>query len=190
MAAAEVIARGLDRVGRIGDATAGLTGFFNNAFVDIVTLTNGAWLAATADDIVEDLAQIEQTMIAQSRDSYAPDVLILPTSFEGRLATLQRSSGSDMSVKTWFLANARIIKSIERWVALDDAISPDVTVADPPAGILYAKRPDVLFWPIPIMYEEQPPEERGFEWTVHCRARCGGVDVRRPVSMLYVENLD
>jgi hypothetical protein len=190
MACAEMIARGLDQVGRIGDAATGLTGFFNNPNVAVVTLTNGEWLTATADEIIADLAQIEQAAIAQARDSYAPEVLVLPTAYEGRLATLQRSSGSDKSVKQWFLENARLIKRIERYYALDSASGTDITAADGPEGILYAKDPQVIRWPVPISYEEEAPQQRGFEFVVPARARCSGVDVKRPLSMLYVENLD
>ncbi len=190
LACADMIARGLDKIGRVGETTTGLTGFFNNALVPDVTLPNGEWLTATAAEILADLQHLESTMISQSRDEHSADVLVLPTAYEGRLRTLRSDANSDLSVAQYFLANARMIKRIERWIALDDATGTDAGVADPPMGILYPKDPGVLFWPIPISYEEQPPEVRGFEWLVNARARCGGVDVRRPKSMLYVENLD
>lgn len=189
-AAADMIARGLDEIGRIGNAAAGLTGFFNDTNVATLTLTNGEWTTASAAEILADLAQIEAAMISQSRDNHEASELVLPTVYEGRLVTLDKSVGSDLSVKNYFLANSRMIKNITRWFALDEATGADVGVSDPPMGILYPRTPDVLRWEIPIMYMENPPEVRAFEWVVNARARTGGVEVRRPLSMLYIENLD
>lgn len=193
-ACAEVIARELDKIGRVGHAALKLTGFFNNADVTLHTLTNGAWTgAATADQIVADLQEIEQTLISQTLDTvdlFGGYTLVLPTAMEGKLATTPRSTGSDLSIKEWFLRNARVIRSIERYSALDSATGDDVAAADPPQGICYPRDPAVLFWPMPITYEEQPPQLQGWEYVVDARARCGGVDFRRPTHCLYVENLD
>lgn len=193
-ACADVIARGIDKIGRVGDAAAGLSGFFNSAGVAVQTLTNGEWIGpatATADEIVADLQEIEQALIANTRDTLPGGyVLLLPSEAEGRLRTTPRASGSDMSIATWFLANSRVITSIERYYALDGATGAEVAAADPPMGICYARDPRVLHWPIPIMYEEQAPQLNGWEWVIEARARVGGVDVRRPTHMLYVENLD
>lgn len=192
-ACANMIARGVDKIGRSGNAKLGLTGFFNNASVVVHTLTNGEWLTATVDEILADLNEIEQTIIAASRDTqeeYDSYSLVLPTAYEGRLSTTARATGSDMSIKNWFLANARLITSIERYVALDSAVSPDIAAADAPQGICYPRDPSVLFWPMPITYEELTPELKGWEYLVRARARVGGVEFRRPMHCLYVQNLD
>lgn len=191
-ACVDMISRGTDKVGRIGDALSGLTGFFNNANVNTVTLTNGEWLTATAAEILADLAQIEQAIISQAKDAQ-PQVgyrLVLPTAYEGRLATLEKSSGSDLTVKEFFLKNARLITSIERYIALDSASGTDTGVADDPEGICYPMEPGTLFWPVAISYEELAAQQDGWEWVVRARARVGGVEFRRPFNAVYVENLD
>lgn len=190
-ACADVIARKLDQIGRSGDALSGLTGFFNNALVTVHTLTNGEWLTATVAELIADLFEIEQTIITAARDNQDRGyTLVLPTAYEGRLATTRMDSSSDMTIKEWFLRNARLITAIERYVALDGAVSPAVAAADAPEGICYRRDPAHLFWPIPITYEEQPPQVRGWEWLVEARARCGGVEFRRPAMALYIQNLD
>lgn len=195
-ACAMMIARGLDQVGRIGHAASGLTGFFNDANVPTVTLTNGEWLTATAAEILADLAQIEAAVISQSRDQHAVEDLILPTVYEGRLRTVKADTTSDLSVAAYFFGGlgfpgtSRMLKRLHRWIALDDATGTDVGVADPPMGIAYSKDPRVLRWPVPIMYEELPVQIRGFEYLVNARALCGGVDFRRPMGAVYIENLD
>lgn len=193
-ACADVIARGLDRIGRSGDALSGLKGFFNSTDVTVHTLTNGEWGTATVAELLADLAEIEQTIIAACGDNLPPGEkpfrLVLPSTYEGRLKTLAKDVTSDVSVANFFLANSRIIGSIERYGALDSAVSPDVAAADAPMGICYARSPETLFWPIPIVYDEQQPQLAGWEWITQARARAGGVDFRRPFWALYVQNLD
>lgn len=189
---ADAIARGLDKIARIGEAPSGLTGFLNDANVPTVTLTNGEWLTATAAEIIADFFQVEQALISTTRDGVTDGYrMVLPTAYDGRLATLKADTYSELTVKEWLLRNARLIRSIERWIALDDATAAaDVGVSDPPEGVVYKMDPSQLFWPVPIMFEEQIPQLKGWEWLVDTRARCGGVEWRRPSEAAYMENLD
>ena len=192
IAAAVMIARGTDKILRVGVPGMGITGFFNNPNVPVVTLSNGEWTlpGTTPDEIVADLNQVEQAVITNSRDNHAADRILLPTAYEGVLMTTQRSSGTETTIGPWFLKNARMAKSINRWIALDDAVSPDVAVSDPPMGIFYPADPSVVHAEIPIPYEELPPEVRNFGWKINCRARVGGTVYRRPNACAYIENLD
>ena len=190
-AAAELIARELDALMKFGDASQGITGFFNNPNVPIITLANGEWdSTATAAEIIADWAQIEQAGIDQGRDTHNFERLILPTVQEGRLRTLEKAPESDLTVGEYLLRNARTLKSFERWIALDDEVSPNVAVADPPQGIAYTPDPSFVFAEIPIPYEELPPQARGFGWVVNARATFAGVTFKRPLSAAYIENLD
>lgn len=189
-AVAIAIARGLDRLMRVGDAELGLTGFFNNPNVPVITLTNGEWLTATAAEILADHAQVEQAIITNTRDRESAARLVLPTAYEGRIATLNAGTGTDLTVKEYMLRNRRMISSIERWMALDDATGADVGVADPPQGIAYTANPRDVFAEIPVPYEELPPQIRNFGWVVNARAKFAGVVFKRPLGAAYIENLD
>lgn len=189
-ACAEMIARKLDKLMRHGDASMGLVGFLNNTNVPDVALDNGEWLTATADEIIADWAEIEQAVIAQSRDNHAATRILLPTAYEGRLATLAHASNAAVTLKEWLTTNGRSIKEIMRWMALDDATGSDVGVADPPMGVAYDPRPENVFCELPVPYEELAPEVRNFGWVVNARASFGGVVWKRPKSAVYVENLD
>lgn len=194
-AAADAMARALDKIGRSGtvsdpEGDIGLRGLFNSPHVTLHTLTNGEWLTATAAEILADLAELEALMISQSADTITgPVSLLLPTTYERRLRTLSLGTASDRTVAEHFLANAAVVKSITRYEALDAAVTPDVVATDGPQAVLVEVSPEVLKWPVPISYEELPPEIRGYEWIVNCRARCGGVEMRRPFRALYAQNL-
>jgi hypothetical protein len=192
IACAEMIARGLDKIGRSGDSASGLTGFFNNPNVTVHTMTNGEWTSsATADEIVADFAEIEESVITAALDTQPTNyVLVVPSAVEARLTALKSSTGSDLNVKEYLLRNARLVKEIVRWTKLNSAVSPDVAASDAPQSILYPRDPGTLFWPMAISYEELAPQQRGHEFIVDARARCGGVEVRKPFNMLYVQNND
>ena len=195
-AASDAIARALNRIALSGTASdpegdIGLRGLFNNANVTLHTLTNGEWPTATPAEILADLAELEALMISQSADTITgPVTLILPTTYERRLRTLMIGIPSDRTVAEHFLANSALVKSIVRLQDLDNAVAPDIAASDAPMAVLVEVSPEVLKWPVPISYEELPPQIKGYEWTVNCRARCGGVDVRRPYRMLYAQNID
>ena len=194
----EMIARGIDKVGRCGTATdangaAKLTGFFNNPLVPSLTLANGEWLTATAAEIIADLQEIEATLIANGKDTQPGTYqLILPTVQEGILATRLAGTNSDMSIKAYFLSTSRLIKSIVRYGALDAAVQPEIALADAPQGIVVPldQAASGIHWPMPIAYEELPPQIKGYSWVVEARAYLGGVEFSKPFYSLYVQNLD
>lgn len=191
---AEVIATSLDETMRVGDASLGLTGFFNNPFVNVLTLTNGEWLSATVDDILEDLNEIEQTLITQSRDtvSTTPGAvkITLPSAYEGHLATKLVDTNSGITIKQHFEAKSRLRATVDRWFALDSAVGSDVAATDPPQGIVHKQNPSSLYCSMPVPYAENTPKMVGNVWVIDAYAKCGGVEFRRPEQALYIENLD
>lgn len=197
------IARQIDKVMRVGNALTGHYGMFNQPGITVHTLTQGEWLTETVANILADLREIEQAVIAATRQNHPQNgyVLMLPTAFEGRLAStlMDPAVQNGDTIKTWFLRNSRLIKNIVGWIKVDDATaSTDTAVADPPMGILYpadaagSVKADVraFRFPVSIPYEEMPPEVRNLEWLVNAFAKFGGVESRQPKFSLYIENLD
>jgi hypothetical protein len=197
-ACVEMIARELDRIGREGtvndpEGDSKLRGFFNNPYVNVHTLTNGEWPTATAAEIIADWQEVESAIIAAGLDEQ-PQLYqwILPSASEARLLTHNAGKSTPDTVGQYLLRNSRLIKRIGRYVALDSAVSPAIAAADAPMGIVVPidQQEAGLEWPMPISYEEQPPEVRGYEWIVQARARCGGVEFLRPFFCLYTQNHD
>lgn len=197
-AVVEVIARRIDQIAQYGTAgdpkgDVGLRGFFNNPNVTVHTLTQGEWLSESVDNILADLNEIESTIIAMAKDTQPGEYrLTLPTQYEGKLKTKLAGTASDMTVANVFLKNSRLIKVIDRYGALDTLTQPKIAASDAPQGICVPMNAQEagIFMPMPIGYEEQPPEVRNFEWIVNARARVGGVEFRRPYWCLYLQNLD
>ena len=194
-ACAEAIAEKLDELIRIGDAEQGIPGFLNNPNVPVVTLTKGEWLTATDADILFDLQEVEQDFITDTRDVEEGTRLILPTAYEGRLRTL-KVTDSERTVAQYFFGsqgqpgNSRMLRELERWIALDDATGEDVGVDDPPQGVAYKPDPAIVCAHIVNPYAELPPETRGFGWIVPAYAVFAGTVFKRPQGARYIENLD
>jgi hypothetical protein len=196
MICAEVIARGINKVARVGKPDMGIFGFFNNPDVPVVTLTNGEWDTATPAEILADLAQIELVATTNNRDNYPFDTLVLPTTYDHRLRNLQIDDTSETTVAEYFFGapgkpgKSRTFKNLERLIDLDDATGSDVAVDDPPMAIAYTKSDQVLDMDVPITYREEAPEKRNFKVITSARARASGVRVKQPKAMAYVKNLD
>lgn len=196
-ACAEMIAESLDEMMRIGEPLTGITGFFNNPNVPVITLTNGEWnnSGTTPEQILADLAEIEDDVIDESRDIHTVSKLILPTAYEGVLRN-KKVTDSERTIWQYFFGTpqqpgtARMLKELHRWVALNDAVGDDVGVDDPPQGIAYTPNPELVRAEIPVPYQELAPEVKGFGWKVNAFAVFGGVVFKRPLAARYIENLD
>jgi hypothetical protein len=195
-ACADAIARGLNRVAMVGKPALGIYGLYNNPNVPEITLTNGEWLTATADEILADLAQIEQAAITNSRDNYQFATLRLPTAYEARLRALRIGADQSPSVWQYFFGTpgapgiGRMLRTVERDIALDELTGSDIGVDDPPMGLAYSASPDVVSMDIPIAYREEPAQARNFKFIVPARARTTGVIWHQPTAGLYIKNLD
>lgn len=185
-ACAEMLARAIDKVLREGDAASGLTGFLNDPNVPVVTLTNGAWLTATEADILADVREALAKIVTQSLDNHEGRRMLLPVEYDGRLEDPR--ANTDTSLKSWIQSNTTL-KSITRYMALDTAAGPS-GISDPPFGVVYDPDPLNIYADVPIPYEELAPEVRNFGWVVNARAMVAGIKWKRPLSAVYIENLD
>lgn len=193
---ARVIARGINRVALVGKPSLGIYGLFNNPDVPEITLTNGEWLTATADEILADLAQIEAAATTNNRDNFSFDTLLLPTAYEARLRQLPVVAGSDITIWHYFFGGGgvsgtgRMLRNLDRLLALDEASGSDIAVDDAPMGIAYTRSASVVSMDVPIPYREEPPQARNFKFVVPARARVTGVTFHQPTAALYIKNLD
>lgn len=202
MACARAIARKLDLIGRSGSIINNIRGFLNSSEVTVHTLTNGEHTSsATAAEMLADLNEIETTLLAVGGDNTPENyVLLVPTAVEGRYVTTPAggSTVTDLSVKSYFLKNSRLIRDIRRYSVLDSAVTPDIAASDAPMSIAYPipaggglkADPEFVIWPFSVQYEEEVPRPTGHEQVVRAKSRCSGVDFRHPKFFLYVQNND
>lgn len=189
MACVEIMARKIDELLRVGNDAAGITGFLNNAFVPVHTVTTGAWTggATTPKQIVADVAGGSSAIVTQSGDNHEGRRLLLPTAYDAHVS-LVTMENTDVSIKKYIRENSEI-KEIERYVSLDSATGPS-GVTDPPYGILYDPAEENVYAEVPVPYAELPAQARNYAWVVPAYALVGGTVFKRPLSAAYLEALD
>lgn len=186
--AAESIRRLEDDLIFFGDARTNLGGFINNANMTEITLTaDGAgsvvnWSAKTADQILRDLNQIANTIVADTKEVEIPDTMIFPTSEFQLIATKRIGVDSNMTVLKYFLETNPYITDIDS--------SPKLVGAG--AGgddrvLCYHRDKTKLEVIIPMDIKQYEPEKRGLEYIVDMESRFGGVAVYKPLSMAYTD---
>jgi hypothetical protein len=169
--------------------------FSNEAGVSTTTTFGAAfhdWFVAatTADQMIDDLANLEQTIISATLDTHRPDTLLLATALKNKLSTTKMSQASDKTVLQYYLANSQNIRNIDSWIYLDQAGVTDSgtgALANKHRLVMYQRDKRVLEAVNPIEYEQQAAQIEGFEFTIPCRAKVGGVKMYNPRAVMYAD---
>lgn len=184
-AAAKIMGRRIDSCIAIGESTvSGLTGFVNNSNVPIVSPAVGTWSAHSGEEILSDLRKLEASIITLSKDIHRPNTLVVPPSLMGIIASKPASAlVPNMTVLEVFLKNARYIKAVESWYALETADANGTG----PRVVAYDRSPEMLGCVVPMLFNQLPPEARNFAFVVNCEAQCGGTVFFYPKSAAYMD---
>ncbi len=183
MAAREVLARKHDAIIATGDSGMGVTGFLNNADVQLVTAAFGNWIGgtATADQVTQDLFKMERTIITDSKGVEMPDTLVLPPSLYAYASTV-RIANTEVSALEYFLKKSSGIKSVDQWYPLETAGAGSV-----PRIVAYTRNPMKLQALMPLEFNQSAPEARNLAFVINCDGRAGGVIFRYPGSARYMD---
>jgi hypothetical protein len=198
-AAMTMITRAMDDLIAFGEDGSDITGLLNDASVDNtttpVTKTGGgtAWSDASqpaewiAD--VNKLIEATRTRLQQASEMNAEVpafdrfTILLPQKHYAKLAETPRSTTSDTSALKWLLNNNPWIESIEEWWKCGVADSGD------PRMVCYPRNEMAVGAVVPIDFESFNPQEEGLDILVPCRGKCGGVVMRYPVAVSYMDDI-
>lgn len=183
--ARERIAQRLDETIWVGNTQLGITGFANNAGVALVTPVTGTWSTATADQILADLLKLERTIIDDSKGTEQADTLVLPTAAYAIAATKPLGTDANKTVLEFFTRRALGIRNVEFTPRLNLANA----AGNGPRAIAYKRDRTRLEAIVPVEFEQFPPEARNLAWNVNCHMRCGGVVIRYPGSLRYMDGI-
>lgn len=170
-----------------GDATHNIIGFLNNPNVPIQAAPAGVggtiWSTKTPDEIIADISLMVEKIRTQSKGIHAGDTLLLPIAQYNRIATLPRSSGSDLTILEFITkpGNAYGITKIDWLNELDNAFVGGTK----DGAVFYERDPEVIQNRIPLEMVTHPVEPRGLEFIIPVEARNGGVVIRYPLACLF-----
>ena len=176
----------VESVAMFGEASVSLTGFFNNATVDIVAADK--WFttsAITAQEMLELLNYGVSAIINGSSMKEQPDTILLAYEDYNKISTTRNSDSSDVTVLEYFLRTNPYINNVEPINQLTKGKNGGKLNTS--RMVVYKRDPEKVQLHIPQPLELFPAQQRGLEFIVPAHARVGGVAVYYPKSMIYVQ---
>lgn len=186
-AAMGFIERKMDAVTANGQSELGMVGVANHPNVPVDTAAdNGGgsthWEDKTADQILFDLHSLTRAMWEETKELEAPNTVILPTSLYGLVSLKRIGVETGNTVLKMFLAMNPWVTSVESWNRLEEAGADGG-----PRIIAYKKDPTVVKVAVPMEAVQYEPERRSLTYLVPMEARYGGVLIRKPLAMRYLD---
>lgn len=193
MAAEEMI----DRVALFGDAGKGFTGLFNAAGVTPVAAPTGNWgtlsVAGTAtnDQIVADMNAAIANVFNGTNTVAIADTLLLPWEKFQVIATKRMANDSNETVLNYFIRNNLLTATTGRRLEIRGMRGLDTAgVSSMPRLIAYRNDELVLKLHIPMPHRFLPGYQEGpLRWVVPGVMRLGGLDVRRPKEVVFMDGI-
>ena len=165
----------------------GFTGLANNVNVGIQAPITGAWIAtpATGLQVIADIGTLIRTFNVGNVDIFPCDTLAMDSTLYNYCNTTLMSNTGD-TTKTILTAIKEAFPQIRNIYAWPYLATADAAGTGPRI-IAYAKDPDVLELKVPQDFEQFPPQQRNMSFSVPCHARTGGVVVRYPIAVRYMD---
>lgn len=185
----------IDRVALFGDTSMGFSGLTNTASVTVQPLTadgtgsSALWANKTPDQILRDININLTTIWSGTNTIEMADTVLLPLNqytdiLTRRLDTLGSMSVMDYLMKSnVYTAETGRPLTIRALYGLNNAGAGSVSRI-----VVYRRSPDVLKLRMPMPYQFRAPWRKGpLTYEVPGIFRLGGLDVRRPGAMRYLD---
>lgn len=196
-AARLAIEQKIDIIGALGDSDNNLLGLFNQPNAQVYTIPAGATTGTTwgngtgvgagnksAGEILGDLTAVANKAVQVTNGVEVADTIIIPIPQYGVIATVNMATGINATILEFFLRSNPWIRTVDYWHRLTGAGAGATN-----RMICYKRDPDHLQFIIPQEFEQFPPEAEGLEFKIACHARCGGVVVYYPLSIIYADGI-
>lgn len=182
----------VDGVALRGDSTKGLNGFINHSGITPVSATNGDWLGTgtTEDQILQDVNDAILGVAEDTLYTSVADTLLLSPERLNYLATVRL--GDTMSTLLEFLRKNNTYTATTGQQLTIRAVRglSDAGAGQTQRMIAYRRDPQVLKLHIPMPHRFLPVYQDGpLHWVVPGIFRLGGLDIRRPKEVRYVDGI-
>lgn len=193
----QVMERFLFDLAVTGNDEKDLLGFINQSAVtagDVAANGTGSvtwWADKTTAQIAADIAIGFEAIRAATGDVYLPDTLALPSAVYASLITRTFSSADDgtLSILDYLIRNFSAAYNINFQIKA----LRQLATADPGGGgraVLYRRTRDVLRFHLPGPFMFLPIHQKtSFEFEQVGLVSTGGVEVRTPKAMLYMDGI-
>jgi hypothetical protein len=163
-----------------GSSEYGFKGFANNASVSLVSAITGTWSSAAALQMIADVAKGIRAIKIDSKGAHVCNLVALPPSLMALLEITLVANTAVTAIE--HLRKTYPSIDFEEWALLETAGAASV------ARIVFAERgPDNYQGVNVVEFESFAPELEGMTYVVPCHQRLGGVLVRYPLSIRYMD---
>jgi hypothetical protein len=185
----------LDIRGLSGDTQKGWTGIFNAAGVTIITVPNDgtgssrAWTAKTPVQIMRDFNSALTSLFNVSLGTEVADTVLAPNDILSFLAEAQVPN-TTMTLLSWIMQNNAYTYRTGRQLMVRGVRGLETAGAGGVGRMIFYRRdPQVVKMHLPMPHRFWPvaPRHPGFVFDVPGLFRFGGVEVRRPMAMRYLD---
>jgi hypothetical protein len=170
-----------------GDTNYLLPGLFSagSGIIPATKVSSVSWdnNAVTPEEMCLDLDALFGTTFAATVGADVADTLVLGT--KGYLAITQKRQSPtfrDDTVMAYYLRTSPFCKRIEHAAYLDDA-----GATGKERIFVYKKNPSNVALIVPVEFEQLAPQPKGFVFHVACRSKIGGLMIRKPKSIAYMD---
>jgi hypothetical protein len=181
--ARRVIEFAIEKIGAEGSGIGGLKGLLNHPNVPLYAPDTGSWATATAEQMLEDLHSLVDQVISGNKETFYPDTMVLDGESRRLIARKHLDTVQETTVLAAFLKENDYIKTVESWNRCEDADAAGTG----PRFVCYKRSPEVLVLDIPQEFESFPPQAKNLSFFVPCHARVGGVKIRYPLAVGYMD---
>lgn len=190
----DVFEAGLDKIACVGNDNGTITGLANAP--NILQTTKGSqatgtgWvdgttgaLVATPAEILADVNAMSRKVFETSLEVHTVDTLVLPTQAYSIIATTPQSpTFTNKTILQYILEQSPWIKTIESWARLNTAGSGGV-----PRALCYERNARNMGLAMAQEFEQFAPQPRNMAFVIPCHMRTGGVIVRYPKAVTYMD---
>lgn len=180
----------VERVALRGDATKNMEGLFDHSAVTPEGAPNGGWETATEDEILADVNEaLAAPMINTNYVGWANTILMSPERLQ--ILGTRRLSDTSMTLLQWVRQNNAFTLSTGQPLLISAAHGLSAAgVGGTQRMIAYRRDPQVLKLHYPMPHRFLPAREDGvLRWVVPGIMRLGGLDIRRPMEVVYRDGI-
>jgi len=181
----------VDRVALEGDAAKGFEGLFDHSAVTATGATTGDWGgAATPDEIIGDVNDALTNVQTSTNNIVLADTLLLPYSKWNNIAS-KRLTDTSMTIFEFIRQNNVYTAQTGAPLTIRAVRKLDTAgVSGTARMIAYRRNPEVLKLHMPMPHRFLPVWQAGpLRWEIPGVCRFGGLDVRLPNEISYIDGI-
>ena len=185
----------VENVAFLGRAKLGLTGLVNSTGVAAISAANGAagtatWRTKTADEILADVNRALSSVFIGSNGVEYADTILIPQDSYDLITTKRIDPHVATTIYQHLMQSNQYTSRTGRPLTIRAVFGLETAGAGGSGRLVaYRRDPEVVKMHIPMSLQWLPAERRLLKFEVPGIFRLGGVEIRRPKGMTYLDGI-